>query len=172
LNFRTERLNFEKRSKKGIMKKLLLLLGIILIAQDCLKGQTYFEEKVIAFHPSAGNEIDLREKQEFNIFTEYSDSLFESAQLIIYGKGSYSIRIKAINGKTFEKPADTTELDSIYASIERVKPLLAVKDAAIKAHEEKRKREERAETARIIADVTCRSIIIVIQVLGAIAQAY
>lgn len=156
------------------MKRLFFAFLIVFVLSESLYAQTEKNGKIVAFHPSAGNSLDLSEKKKYAIFTEYNDSLFESAQLIKYSSDSYSVLIKTVNGKSFEKPAAIRELDSIYAAIEKVKPTAfanAITETENKlTAEEKRKRERRAEIADTLAQISYQSFIIILDIIWILAN--
>lgn len=85
-------------------------------------AQTAERIKVITLHPSVGKSIDVNEKREFYLFPDYNDSIFESAEILKYNDSIYFIRFKTTNGKEFEKPTNTNELDQMFAKVESRKP--------------------------------------------------
>jgi hypothetical protein len=124
------------------MKKLLTLflftmLSVFSYGQDSLS-------KVVCFHPVLGNLVDRSEKQEYDIFTEYTDSLFESAQLFRAADSSYTIVVKTSNGQSFQKSAGTEELDAIYHKVENTRSAQKAATAKQKA-EERREKERKAQ---------------------------
>ncbi|MBA3971903.1 MAG: hypothetical protein H0X46_07125 [Bacteroidetes bacterium] len=133
-------------------------------------------DKIIAFHPSAGKTIDLQEKIKYSIFKEYSDSIFQSAQLVKRNTGDYFILISTRSGKSFEKPVTIAELDAIHAAIDKVTPAQHKTVTSIEpetdrnAEEERRIRQRRTENAIIIGDIAYRSFVVLINVLVIIAQ--
>lgn len=155
--------------------KFLFLFSIGLgVVKNCL-SQTERNGKIVAFHPSVGNSITLSEKKEFSLFTEYNDSLFESAQLIKYHVDTtFAVIIKTTNGKSFEKPIGIKELDAIYASIEKLKPISS-KNTAVddyfdkkptKEEIEAKKKADRKESAEMIAEISFQIIYVILVVLA------
>lgn len=137
-------------------------------------SQTDRNGKIVAFHPSVGNSITISEKKEFSLFTEYNDSLFESAQLVKYRVDStYAVIIKTTNGKSFEKPIGIKELDAIYASIEKLKPAstkTTVDDyfdkKPTKEEIEAKKKADRKESAEMIAEISFQVIYTILIILA------
>ncbi len=132
--------------------------------------------KIVAFHPSVGISINLSEKKEFAIFTEYNDSLFESAQLVKYSIDNYSVLIKTTKGQSFEKPISIQELDGIYASIEKIKqgnvvaPNTSTDDYVEGNHpKEKEFKKHKSETAYYVTEITIQILFVFLEFL---AQSY
>lgn len=156
------------------MKTYLVLFFIFFLLFGSAKNgcsQIYDANGIIvAFHPSVGNAIDLSEKKELNLFPEYNDSLFESAQLIKYSNDRYALLFKTTKGGSFEKPITIKELDEIYFNIEKVKPSAKsssddyVDNKASKKSSEKR--ENRSENVQIAAEITLQIIFVFLEILA------
>jgi len=139
------------------------------------KGNSQIDEAngiIVAFHPSVGNAINLSEKKEFNFFSEYNDSLFESAQLVKYSNNRYTVLFKTTKGGSFEKPITTDELDEIYASVEKVKPAekaLPTNDGGEKKLtkeelEKQQKKDDHYESVQTIAEITFQIIFVLLEI--------
>jgi hypothetical protein len=149
------------------MKRPFILLFFLLLFCRTISAQDP-GGKIIAFHPSVGNLVDAYEKKHYDIFTEYNDSLFESAQLVRYSDSSYTILVKTKGHDSFEKPAGRQQLDDIYNSIEKISPKITPnpeeREKAIMAEEERRKRERRAEVWGEIGDASVQTLVIFLEV--------
>lgn len=156
-------MNFQKRP-------ILILICILFILFGYTKSsisQTDKNGKIVAFHPSVGNSINLQEKKEFGIFTEYNDSLFESAQLVKYNSESYTVLLKTTNGQSFEKPISIQELDALYANIEKVKPVITDDYVEVNKPKEKQfKKDNRSESAQIVAEITIQIVFVLLEILA------
>lgn len=152
-------MQLNKKVFQGLVFIFFLLLGL---AENCNSQTNDGNGKIVKIHPSIGNSINLSEKKEFQLFTEYNDSLFESAHLVKYTDSSYTILIKTTTGKSFEKPISIKELDAIYASIEKIRPAGTTPPADDKIEkkptqeelEKQRKRENYYDSAQTIAEIT------------------
>ncbi|MGZ4060904.1 MAG: hypothetical protein ACXVPU_17870, partial [Bacteroidia bacterium] len=102
------------------MKWTTLLL--LFFSFNFLHSQTIVNGKLIILHPSVGNSIDQKEKKEFSLFPEYSNSEFESAQLIKHNDTTYTFLISTTKGKSFERPTNLREMQQYYNAIEAIKP--------------------------------------------------
>ncbi len=158
--------------KLGAISKLLFLFFSLLgIAKNSF-SQNDGNGKIVAFHPSAGNTITLEEKKTFEIFSEYSDSLFQSAQLVKYSADNYSVLIKTISGESFEKPIAIKELDDIYARIEKVKPAKSLTKPEEDYVEEKQtsdkkiKKDNRSETGYIVGEIVLQVLFVFLEILA------
>ena len=94
-------MNFKKVPFLKFIFLLFLLFGS---AKNNFSQTDTVNGKIVAFHPSVGMGIDLLEKKQFSLFSEYTDSLFQSAQLVKYSTERYAVMIKTTNGQSFEKP--------------------------------------------------------------------
>lgn len=116
----------------------------------------------------------MKKKKQFALFPEYTDSLFQSAELVKYSNGDFKVLIKTTNGQSFEKPISTKELDDIYAKIEKVNPSKIVTsnplldDYVEEKYNSKQKdaRKSRSETASIIAEVTIQILFVFLEILA------
>ncbi len=111
--------------------QLILKLTIALILtchfpSEISAQKLKWDGKIIPFHPAVGNEVSAAEKKEFGIFTEYNDSLFESAQLIEYDSSKYVVLIRSTRGTSFEREMPVTEKEAIYKRIESIKPFASI----------------------------------------------
>lgn len=159
---------FKKQSKNRYI--LVLFFSFLLSLPSW--SQTTHSGKIVAFHPSVGNAITVKEKKEYDLFKEYNDSLFESAQLVKYSSDSFAILIKTTTGQSFEKPAGRQELDAIYAAIEKVKPFQRSADDYVfdkTEEEERQKRINRSENIQFAVEVTLQIVFVFLEIL---AQAY
>lgn len=137
-------------------------------------SQTDRNGKIVAFHPSVGNSITLDEKKEFSLFTEYNDSLFESAQLFKYSVDTtYAVLFKTTNEKSFEKQISIKELDAIYASIEKRRPATTnttvddyFEKKPTKEEIEEQKKANRKESAEMIAEISFQVIYTILIILA------
>ncbi len=132
-------------------------------------SQTTTNGKIVAFHPSVGNSITVSEKKELQLFTEYNDSLFESAQLIRYSADSYSVLIKTTKGNSFEKPVSLYELDAIYATIEKVKPFASTKsnDDYLTTETDKQvKRKDHSESVFMMIEVSFQVLFLFFEIMN------
>ena len=111
------------------------------------------------------------------LFPEYTDSLFQSAQLVKHSNDRYSIMIKTTNEKNFEKPISINNLDTIYAIIEKENPipLNTVTDDYIakKPSQEyllkQKKRQDQYDSVKTVAEITFQILFVLLEIL---AQAY
>lgn len=157
--------------KTSTLLNLLFLFFISFGVAENGISQTDRNGKIVAFHPSVGNSLTLSEKKEFSLFSEYNDSLFESAQLVKYSIDSYAVLFKNTKGKSFEKPISVQELDAIYAGIEKIKPAAVItpsddyveKKALSK---EEQKRADRHESAEMIAEISFEIIYAILVILA------
>lgn len=159
--------------KNPVLYFFCLLFILTGFTKNCF-SQTNSGGKIVALHPSVGNTIDAIENKKFNLFPEYNDSLFESAQLIKYNDSSYTFLIKTIKNQSFERVATFNELQTAYHKIEKIQPkidpTLNEKDDYREADEQysqkdKLKRERRAETANIVGEIAYQSLMIVLEIL-------
>ncbi len=163
-------MQLDKTFFKGQFFIFFLLLGF---AENCI-AQTIDETgKIVKIHPSIGNSIDLSEKKEFQLFTEYNDSLFESAHLVKYGDENYTILIKTTTGKSFEKPISINELDAIYANIEKVKPApnsqadeVSERKLSKEELEKQQKKESHYDSIRTIAEISFQVIFVLLEIIA------
>ena len=160
------------------MKKYTFVLLVFIFCSVSAFSQSSSSDRIIAFHPSSGKSIDVQQKNRYNIFNEYSDSVFELAQLVKHKDSSYSILIKTRSGKSIEKAISIAELDNIYSAIDKVEKKQPGTDlysieprVENELSEERRIRERRVENAIIIGNIAYRSFIVLIEILAVIAQA-
>ena len=153
-----------------------LLITISLVIGVAKNGfsQSDRNGKIVAFHPSVGNSINVYEKKELALFTEYNDSLFESAQLVKYSVDDYTILFKTIDNRSFEKLISIQELDTIYARIEKIKPINKTSPQVDyvfdkEETEEMQKRAARIENVHMIAEISFQIIFVLLEIL---AQSY
>ena len=159
-----------KRKTSTLLNLFFLVLISFGIAENAI-SQTEGNGKIVAFHPSAGNSITLSEKKEFFLFSEYNDSLFESAHLVKYSPANYAVLFKNTKGRSFEKPISVKELDCIYEKIEKVKPAVVItptedyveKKALTK---EEQKKIDRIEGAQMIAEISFQIIYTLLVILA------
>lgn len=160
-------MNFKKQIFLNLLCFFFLLFGN---AKNGISQTDDRTGKIIAFHPSVGNSLDLSEKKEFGVFTEYNDSLFESAQLVKYSIDRYSVLVKTKNGQSFERPISIKELDAIYAGIEKLKPLSSTVETddyvVEKPAKEKEIKKSRNDTAYIIGEITLQILFVFLEVLA------
>lgn len=164
-------MHFKKSKLLSPVLLLFILLGSVKIG---ISQTDEANGKIVAFHPSLGTILNLSEKKQFNLFTEYTDSLFQSAQLVKYTNERYSVLIKTTNGQSFEKPITITELDAIYAKIEKIKPASAVTQEPLLddyvqekySSKQKEVKKNRSETAYIIAEVTIQILFVFLEILA------
>ncbi len=156
-----------KRQSPPFLKIFFLILTSFGLIQNG-SSQDDRNGRIVAFHPAVGNSINLLEKKEFQLFTEYNDSLFESAQLVKYSADSYSILVKTISDQSFEKPITIQELDAIYAKIEKEKSTKTVVDDYVekKPPKEEQKRANRSESAYMIAEITLQIVFVFLEILA------
>ncbi|MFL5762858.1 MAG: hypothetical protein ACJ77K_02880 [Bacteroidia bacterium] len=148
------------------MKRICLLFALLISL--FFKGFSQMDPvgNIIAFHPSVGNSVDLKEKQTFGIFKEYNDSLFESAQLLKYNDSTFTIAVKVKDRNSFEVPATKAQLNEIYHAIDRIQPAEDVDyvDKKTLEQEERAKRERRAEVWSNIGQATMQGVIVFLEV--------
>jgi hypothetical protein len=164
--------------KKGMnrrnhfIEKLVFVFFLTLVWTNAVISQTVLAKKTISFHPAVGLSIDLSEKKELHIFTEYNDSIFDSAVLLVDSTSNYSILFTTITGYVFEKPIVSSEKKAIYDLIEKVKPASAVMDPpdyyTVNEEKEKALRKERrqADAYRFWSEVTYQSVILILDILS------
>ena len=154
--------------KNKLFLKLFLLFFISLGYAKTGIAQSDKNGKIVAFHPSVGNSINLSEKKEFLLFTEYNDSLFESAQLIKYDIDSYTVLFKTTTGQSFEKPIPVHELDAIYSNIEKTKPAASSTDDYVEKNQSKEKeiKKDRSQTGFIVAEITIQIVFVLLEILA------
>ncbi|MCX6295042.1 MAG: hypothetical protein NTX97_03070 [Bacteroidetes bacterium] len=142
--------------KKSSLLSLIFCLHFFLIGGiENGFSQTGQNGTIIAFHPSLGKTVDQKEKKDFGLFPEYTDSLFESAQLVKYAVDSFTVLFKTKIGKSFERPISIHELDKIYATIEQANPSSTVETKNEEDSKEREiKRRKRNETANNIGEIT------------------
>lgn len=168
-------LNLDMKPNKQIFSFLFSLF--FLLFGFAINGNSQIDNArgvIVAFHPSVGNSINLSEKKELELFTEYNDSLFESAQLVKYSSESYTILFKSTKNESFEKAISIKELDEIYSKIEHSKPAtktLATADNTerelSKEEQEKiKKKEEHYESIQTIAEITFQIIFVLLEILA------
>ena len=154
--------------KTSTLLNLLFLLFISFGFTENGISQTDRNGKIVAFHPSVGNSLTLSEKKEFFLFSEYNDSLFESAQLVKHNIDTYTVLIKTTKGQSFEKSISIQELDAIYASIEKIKPQTkATDDYVVKPQsKEKEIKTDKFEAGYIAAQITLQVIFVLLEILA------
>lgn len=164
------------RLNKKLFQILFFIFAISFGFAKNSNSQTYKNGKIVAFHPSVGNSIDLSEKKQFLLFTEYNDSLFESAQLIKYNFDSFSVLFKTTKAESFEKSITIKELDEIYGFIEKAKPAATSlnddyvdKKPTKEKQEKQKKREDHYDSVQIVAEITFQIIFVLLEIL---AQSY
>lgn len=156
--------------KSHLIGFIFLFLLFFSITKTSIAQTDIEKGKIIAFHPSVGNAITIWEKKEFNLFTEYTDSLFQSAELVKYANEKYTVLVKTTNGQSFEKPIFTSELDTIYSTIEKIKPAPKTntddyfEDKA--EREARQKRVARAESVQMIAEISFQIIFVLLEILA------
>jgi hypothetical protein len=129
-------------------------LFIFIFLTQFLHSQTAENGKVVALHPSIGNTIDIKEKKQFSLFPEYTDSLFESAQLIKYNDTTYTFLIKTTSGKSFERAAKFHEMQKDYATIESIKPAQVVNsEKKTDYYSPKEENNEKAKSRRVASGI-------------------
>lgn len=156
-----------KYKPSAFLKSFLLFLTFLGITQNGI-SQDERNGRIVAFHPSVGNSINLSEKKEFQLFTEYNDSLFESVQLAKYSADTYSILVKTTTDQSFEKPITIQELDAIYSKIEKAKPAKTFVDDYLEQRptKEEQKRANRSESAYMIAEITFQIVFVLLEILA------
>jgi len=102
---------------KFILFGLTLLFPLFGISQEKING------KVMELHSSVGSVITVDEKQKFNLFPEYKDSLFQSAMLIMHADSTYAFLIKpTVRTQSFERETNLQEMDEMKKKIEQISP--------------------------------------------------
>jgi Na+-transporting NADH:ubiquinone oxidoreductase subunit NqrC len=153
--------------KNKIHLLLFFLIPLLSSAQTTDSGM------VITLHPAVGNTITANEKKQFDLFTEYNDSLFESAQIVKYNDSTYAIRLKTIQGNFFERETDSKELHTIYEKIERIKPVEKDEYVENKRNSEqlkKDKQEDRINTGFQFSQMFFELLVITLEVLVAFSR--
>ena len=155
---------------KQISVFALLLLSTLSYSQVPANG------RIIILHPSVGNVIDQKEKEQFGLFKEYNDSLFESAELVKYNDTTFSFLITTRAGKSFERPSSDKEVREYYNTIENNKPAsVANEEQATYYHSNERERDtnhrsdrqrNRVETADIVFEVFIDALSLFVYILG------
>lgn len=128
------------------------------------QAQTDDSIKIITLHPSVGNSIDVHEKKMFYLFSDYKDSIFESAEILKYNDSTYTFRFKTTNGKILEKPTNKHELDEMYAKIDRIKPVEYVKTEHEKEARKRSSGNAKAEFGYNLANVLLEITLITLSV--------
>jgi hypothetical protein len=156
--------------KKGCFEFLILCILMVWMTSSTAFAQSEKNGKIISFHPSIGNSIELKEKQEYELFPEYSDSLFESAELIKFDSSNFEVKFKTKNAKSFNRPITTAQLDEIYYAIDRRQPLnQPTLDEKNELQEIERKRRN-AEIARNVAEISLEAFFYTLQFIFIIIE--
>jgi hypothetical protein len=125
--------------------------------------------KIIPFHAYIGNTIDLQEKQKLNLFPEWSDSLFQSAQLVQYDLDRYAILFKTTHYESVEKKISMEERNAIATIIEKEIPPPPVVAKVIEdgsSRTKALKRERISENIDHGAEITIQVLRVVLWVFG------
>lgn len=93
-----------------------LLIACVFFA----KAQNSDTMKLIGIHPAVGKTIERAEKTEYHLFTDYSDSLFDYAQVFRQNDTTFRLVITSIGGTQKTYKLDTTAMNNLYDRIDDV----------------------------------------------------
>jgi hypothetical protein len=100
--------------------KQLLYFSLLFFISFSQKAQTADSGKVIGIHPIVGKTISLDEKIKYNLFPEYNDSLFSSAQFIRNSDSTYTIVFTSISGTELKKNISSNEMNDLFYKIDKI----------------------------------------------------
>ncbi len=130
------------------MKQLQLFILLFLVSL-LANAQTADTAKLIGIHKAVGKTITRDEKIKYQLFTEYKDDTFDSAQVFRYNDTTYELRIASSNGSILKTAITGSQMDEMYNHIDNiVNGKTQEGDYVITAEEKKRQHDQRIKEER------------------------
>ncbi|MCW3085888.1 MAG: hypothetical protein JWP12_3254 [Bacteroidetes bacterium] len=130
------------------MKRLQLFILLLIISLGA-NAQTADTAKLIGIHTAVGKTITRDEKIKYQLFPEYNDREFDSAQIFRYNDTTYELRIASSNGSMIKTVISNSRMDDLYNRIDNIENGKTIEgDYVITAEEKKRQHDQRVKAER------------------------
>ena|SRR6218665_2889343 len=151
------------------MKHYFSLFLVVMVCSFA-QAQTNDSAKVIGIHPAVGKSISREEKISYQLFTQYKDSLFESAYVLKLSDSTYEVVVRTIRGDYIRNQISSKEMDDLYYRVDEIsKAGKQQNDHFANLSEEEKKRirkQQRADAAgEILLDFLGQMVLVTLQVL-------
>ena len=123
------------------MKRLPLFI-LLFILSLAANAQTADTAKLIGIHMAVGKTITRDEKIKYQMFPQYNNEEFDSAQVFRYNDSTYELRISASNGSVVKTRIGNSQMDDMYNRIDDIENGKTQESDYVMTDQEKKKQHD------------------------------